>query len=176
MKFFKQMGIEQKYGAVFGLAAFILSLLTGLVSGVSFSITIIRSLIMAPVFFIVGYGTIAVLKKYVPEIYQALASAGANLSESGSEEQAEVNLADLQTGGAADEYDESGKEKGEEFTEFTQKDFDRYKTTEDSGLDAAFNASGGKMGKHIIVQEQFNSYEPKIMAQAIRTMMSKDKD
>ena len=76
MKFFKQMGIEQKYGAVFGLAAFILSLLTGLVSGVSFSITIIRSLIMAPVFFIVGYGTVTVLKKYVPEIYEALVAAG----------------------------------------------------------------------------------------------------
>lgn len=176
MKFFKQMGIEQKYGAVFGSAAFILSFLTGLVSGVSFSITIIRSLIMAPVFFIVGYGTITVLKKYVPEIYEALAAAGNKSSESGLEGQAEVNLSDIEPGTAADEDGVSGMEKGEQFTEFTQKDFDRYKTTEDSGLDAAFNTSGGKMGKHIIVQEQFNSYEPKIMAQAIRTMMSKDKD
>jgi len=176
MKFFEQMGIEQKYGAVFGAAAFILSFLTGLVSGVSFSVTIIRSLIMAPVFFIVGYGTVAVLKKFVPEIYEALVAAGEKRSESGPEGQAEINLSDIEPGTDADEYGESGKDKGEEFTEFTQKDFDRYKTTEDSGLDAAFNASGGKMGKHIIVQEQFNSYEPKIMAQAIRTMMSKDKD
>jgi hypothetical protein len=173
MKFFEQMGIEQKYGAVFGLAAFIFSFLTGLVSGVSFSVTVIRSLIMAPVFFIVGYGIITVLKKYVPEIYEALAAAGKS-GESGLEGQAEINLSDIEPG--ADEYGESGKEKGEEFTEFTQKDFDRYKTTEDSGLDTALNTSGGKMGKHIIVQEQFNSYEPKIMAQAIRTMMSKDKD
>ncbi|HOP29194.1 MAG TPA: hypothetical protein P5120_02370 [Spirochaetota bacterium] len=176
MKFFEQMGIERKYGAVFGLAAFILSLLTGLVSGVSFSVTIIRSLIMAPVFFIVGYGIITVLKKYVPEIYEALVSTGNKGGETGLEGETEVNLSGIEPAADADEYGESGKDKGEEFTELTQKDFDRYKTTEDSGLDAAFNASGGKMGKHIIVQEQFNSYEPKIMAQAIRTMMSKDKD
>ena len=176
MKFFEQMGIEQKYGSVFGLAAFLLSFLTGLVSGVSFAVTIIRSLIMAPVFFIVGYGIITVLKKYVPEIYEALAAAGEKSGESGLEGQTEISLSGIDQGADADEYDETGKVKGEEFTEFTQKDFDRYKTTEDSGLDAAFNASGGKMGKHIIVQEQFNSYEPKIMAQAIRTMMSKDKD
>ena len=176
MKFFEQLGIEQKYGAVLGAAAFILSLLTGLIAGVSFSVTIIRSFIMIPVFFIVGYGIVTILKKYVPEIYEALTIAGEKAGESGLEGQTEVNLSDIESDVNSDAYDASEKEKSEEFTEFTQKDFDRYKTSEDSGLDASSNASGGKMGKHIIVQEQFNSYEPKIMAQAIRTMMSKDKD
>lgn len=176
MKFFGQLGIEQKYGAVFGVAAFILSLLTGLVSGVNFSVTIIRSFIMIPVFFIVGYGIVTVLKKYVPEIYEALAAAGEKSGESGPEDQADVVLSDIESDLNVDTYSAPEMNKGEEFTEFTQSDFSRYKTTEDSGLDATFNASGGKMGKHIIVQEQFNSYEPKIMAQAIRTMMSKDKD
>lgn len=176
MKFFGQMGIEQRYGAIFGIAAFILSLLTGLVSGVSFSVTIIRSFIMIPFFFVVGYGLVTVLKKYVPEIYEALAVTGEKSSEFGPAGQGEVILPDVESDVNAVAYDTSEKDKTEEFTEFTQKDFDRYKTTEDSGLDATFNASGGRMGKHIIVQEQFNSYEPKIMAQAIRTMMSKDKD
>ena len=49
-------------------------------------------------------------------------------------------------------------------------------TVNDSGLDSVLNTSGGKLGKHIIVENQLNSYEPKLMAQAIRTMMSKDKD
>ena len=131
---------------------------------------------MLPVFFIVGYGTVTVLKNYVPEIYEALVSAGEKSGEKGLEGQAEVNISDIESDVSSDTGNEPETDKGEEFTEFTQKDFDRYKTTDDSGLDASLTASGGKLGKHIIVQEQFNSYEPKIMAQAIRTMMSKDKD
>ncbi len=176
MKFLRQMGIEQKFGAIFGSVAFILSLLTGLVSGVSFPVTIIRSFIVIPVFFAVGYGIVAVLKKYVPEVYEALVQAGGKLKESGAADEAEDVVIDADSGYYADEYNVSEKGGSEEFTEFTQKDFDSYKTTDDGGLETSLNTSGGKMGKHIIVQEQFNSYEPKIMAQAIRTMMSKDKD
>ena len=62
------------------------------------------------------------------------------------------------------------------FSEFTAKDYDRLQTVNDSGLDSALSSSSGKLGKHIIVENQFNSYEPKLMAMAIKTMMSKDKD
>ncbi|HOP63579.1 MAG TPA: hypothetical protein PK358_03480 [Spirochaetota bacterium] len=177
MKFFENMGIEQKYGAVFGAAAFVLSLLTGLVSGVSFTVTIIRSLIMIPVFFIVGYGTLSVLKKYVPEIYDALVNTAGRGVKAGAESETEIFISETDAAdeGAAAESESSGGATGE-FTELTGKDFDRYKTADDTVLDSTFEASNGKMGKHIIVEEQFNDYEPKIMAQAIRTMMSKDKD
>lgn len=176
MKFLGESGFEQKIGAAFGAVAFILSFLTGLVSGVSIIVTIIRSLIMFPVFFIVGFGIVLVLKNYVPEIYEAFASAGNKTEEAGPESHTEVDISDIESEESADTYEPVQTVKAEEFTELTPKNFERYSTKEDSGLDASLNASGGKLGKHIIIQEQFNSYEPKIMAQAIRTMMSKDKD
>ncbi len=176
MKFFGEFGFEQKCGVSFGVVAFILSFITGLVSGVGVVVTIIRSLIMFPAFFIVGYGTVLVLKNFVPEIYEAFVSAENKTEEAGRESQTEVDISDIESDGSTDTYEPLEAARAEEFTELTPKNFDRYSTKEDSGLDASLNTSGGKLGKHIIIQEQFNSYEPKIMAQAIRTMMSKDKD
>jgi hypothetical protein len=51
-------------------------------------------------------------------------------------------------------------------------------TTNSSGNDNMFDTTGGKLGKHIVVDKSSNGfgYEPKVMAEAIRTMMSKDKD
>ena len=174
MKIVEQMGIEQKTGAAFASVAFVLSLITGLISGVSFFVVIVRSIITAPVFFIVGFGIILVLKKYVPEMYEGLSSG----REEGalSEKEIDIESPELPEAETRDLY--GGEEKADDggFTEFSQDDFARYKTVEDSGIDSTLDTSSGKMGKHIVVQEQFNSYEPKIMAQAIRTMMSKDND
>ena len=163
--------LENKVGAVFSAAAFLLTLLVGIISGVKFGVTIIRSLICIPVFFGIGFGIIFVIKTYVPEVYEMLVTSS---SKEASSETRSLNQEEVEIDHG--EYSEGTMEPNPEFTELSEKDFDKYSTLGDDGLNTAFNASAGKMGKHIVVDEKFSSYEPKIMAQAIRTMMSKDKD
>ena len=163
--------LENKVGAVFSAAAFLLTLLVGIISGVKFGVTIIRSLICIPVFFGIGFGIIFVIKTYVPEVYEMLVTSS---SKEASSETRSLNQEEVEIDHG--EYSEGMEESKPEFTELSEKDFDKYSTLGDDGLNTAFNASAGKMGKHIVVDEKFSSYEPKIMAQAIRTMMSKDKD
>ncbi len=168
---FHGLTLENKVGAVFSAAAFLLTLLVGIISGVKFGVTIVRSLICMPVFFGIGFGIIFVIKTYVPEVYEMLVEASSKEEPvvSNSINQDEVEI-------AHEESSEGTRESNPEFTELSEKDFDKYSTLGDDGLNTAFNASTGKLGKHIVVDEKFSSYEPKIMAQAIRTMMSKDKD
>ena len=44
------------------------------------------------------------------------------------------------------------------------------------GDDHSGNTEESKMGKHILVEEKRVKYEPKIVAEAIRTMISRDND
>ena len=116
-----------------------------------------------------------ILKKFVPEVYEAIASL--QLSSSGKDETGVHDTDNVANDAdSSAEYSMDEEDPGSGFTEFTEKDFDRYNTPADTGLESTLNPAGGKMGKHIMVEKQFNSYEPKIMAQAIKTMMSKDKD
>jgi hypothetical protein len=166
---FGELGIELKSGMFFSVLALILSLLAGLAGGVPMGVVLFRSLVITPVFFVVGFGIILVVKNFVPEVYELLSNL--RTTEDPAEK---VDITNDLSSGSSEEMPENS-DTG--FSEFTAKDYDRLQTVNDSGLDGALNASGGKLGKHIIVNEnQFNSYEPKLMALAIKTMMSKDKD
>lgn len=166
---FGELGVELKSGIIFSVIAFFLSIIAGLAGGVPSGIILFRSFVIAPVFFVVGYGIVLVIKKFVPELYELFGSI--KVSSEDSVEDIEIPFEDSgNTGTLAPEKADSG------FSEFTEKDYDRLQTINDTGLDSALNTSGTKLGKHIIVDNQLNSYEPKLMAQAIRTMMSKDKD
>ena len=171
----EQIQIEYRAGLFLAVIAFVLSLATGFLSGISFGTVLVRGIIFAVVFFAVGFGGLQILKKLVPEVYEALNSIKASLP--GKDESASRNP-DVETDEAVPhgEYPAEADETDTGFTEFTEKDFDRYNTPADTGLDSTLNPAQGRMGKHIMVQQQFNAYEPKIMAQAIKTMMSKDKD
>ena len=168
-----ELNIEYRAGLVFSIIALVLSLTTGLVAGISITVIIVRSFIMVPVFFGVGYSVTLILKKFVPEIYELFTVKKDEKTETAAEvidisqDNEEVNAGVLS---------ESSEQQDTGFTELTEKNFDRYNTVSDSGLETTLNTSTGKLGKHIIVQEQFNNYEPKIMAQAVRTMMNKEKD
>jgi len=165
---FDELGIELKSGIVFAVLALVLSLIAGFAGGVPSGMVLFRSLVITPVFFVVGFGLILVIKKFVPEVYEIL------LNLKVAEDPAEK--VDITVDSSMSGNEDFSEKSDTGFSEFTEKDYDRLQSVNDSGLDSALSTSDGKLGKHIIVQNQFNSYEPKLMAMAIKTMMSKDKD
>ena len=172
MKHYGELGIEYKSGLIFSVIALILSIAAGLTGSVPIGAIIFRSLVIIPLFFLVGFGVFMIMKKFVPEVYEMV------LNFSGSEDNVTED-GDMYSNNpeeAAGEYSENSEEN---FTEFKEADFEKIHTADSSDENAAFDTSGGKLGKHIVVDKAsdgFAGYEPKIMAEAIRTMMSKDKE
>lgn len=164
-----ELGLELKSGIIFSIAAFILSIIAGLIGSVPAGMIFFRALVMVPVFFVAGFGLIQVLKKYVPELYEMIT----NPQPASEDSSVKIEISpDISENAASEDTEIS--DTG--FSEFTEKDYDRLQSVKDYALDNTLNPSNGKLGKHIIVENQLNDYEPKLMAQAIRTMMSKDKD
>lgn len=168
------LGIETKSGLIFAAAGFALSFITGFAAGISFSVVIIRSIITALVFSFIGYSAVIIFRKYVPEVYEIIS----NPEES---DQADANDQRGEDGDNFTRDDDTfvSMEEAEDdsgFTGFDDKSYERLSSVQDQGLNSELNVSEGKMGKHIIVKDQFNGYEPKLMADAVRTMMSKDKE
>ncbi len=185
MDFFKKLGLENKIIAGFGLAAVAFSFITGLISGVSLGSIIFRLFFVLIIFAGLGVAIVFVLKKYTPELFDALQSSddvdpeSMQIDSDGIKEEsyaadsevAADKMSDADGQGSANESD-----KGE-FQELTSKDFQSVSDS-DLGLADAGTAAGGsgKLGKHVIVDEKFGKYEPKIMAEAVRTMMSKEEE
>lgn len=196
MKQFGKFGIELKSGILFSVSSLLFSIFAGIAGGVPAGTVFIRIVMIVPVFFIVGYGIILVIEKFVPEVYDAFSQMNTSLGKT-------AEKIDISIDSSEDMRDESSENIDSGFTEFTEKDYDRIRTTRDSddlqpvkdfskmqaakesgktdtvsdsGLDNLFHATNTKLGKHIIVENDLNSYEPKLMAQAVRTMMSKDKE
>ena len=163
-----ELGIEVKSGVFFCATALILSIIAGFAGKVPGGMIFFRSLIIIPVFFGVGYGIIIIIKRFVPEIYEFISDIKSSKDEI---QQQDVNIESLSPDG-----EQPAEKPDQEFSEFTENDYDRLQTINDSGLDSSLNSSDGKLGKHVIVESEMSGYEPRIMAQASRTMMSKDKD
>jgi len=175
------LSIEYRSGLLLGLLALVLSVLTGLISGIGFVVILIRALIMVPVFVAVGYGTIIILKKYVPEIYDVLV----NVKKDEGPDQGQENylaIQDLDSESSEFSGDINAETSDEGYAEQKGDNFSRLDTINDSGLDDELGGNTadpetGKMGKHVVVDEsKFEGYEPSLMAEAVRTMMSKDKE
>ncbi len=155
--------IEVRLGLILAVSAFILSPLIGIVSGISFVVVLIRTVIMSALFFGLGFGAMVLVKKFVPEFYEVLST---------SAPAPEQNPEEIDTGveAIAGEVDTEGEGEFDESGEPDDSSYDPgYEPIGESGTGAA------KMGRHIL-EEQGLKYEPKIMAEAIRTMMSRDED
>jgi len=162
----KYSGIEFKTGLIFAIIAFVLSIIAGFIGSVPAGMVFFRSIIVIPLFFLVGFGALIIIKKFVPEVYEALT----NFSRTAEDD--EIEKADMSFNDTGEFVSENREEN---FTEFTEDDYDRVNSTNNKNVDNKVNTSNGKLGKHKIIEEnQFNGYEPKVMAEAIRTMMSKD--
>lgn len=160
--------LEYRSSAIFAVIAFIITILAGIIGGIDFSVIVIRILIAIPFFAALGYGVIYVIKTYVPELYELLTSLRTERREGEPEE---MEVEDRSGRGISEPV---AGEAPEEFTETRESDYEHIETPVTSEMDASLNPSQGKLGKHIVVNEKFGKYEPKLMAQAVRTMMRKD--
>jgi predicted lipid-binding transport protein (Tim44 family) len=179
----KKIKFEYRTSAVLGFSAFVLSLLTGIIMGFSWNTIVLRSFVLMAVFAGMGLGISITLKTYVPEVYELFTSraapnktiAGAAAGEGGrpertvSEQKAEEN----QIAAAEEIASEPAPPKAEpSFNELDKDMLSQYSSA--PGRSDAINTAEGKLGKHVLKTEKLAKYEPKVMAQAVRTMMSKD--
>ena len=186
----KSIGIEVKGAVILGALALILSMATGLIVGISFGVVLVRALIATIVFGGLGFGAVQVLKKYVPEIGGISLGQEPDGTSLDLDPDGEVD-ADFSEGESAEGLGEMGAPEteggGEGFTEMDSDSLPRV-APQDSELDSPLDTPGesgggsmnpaqGQMGKHVIADEDsFVKYEPKLMAEAVRTMLSKDEE
>lgn len=173
----KELPVEYKAAVFFGLCALVLSLLVGVVAQTSVAVVFIHSLILLVVFALLGYVLVFVLKKFVPEVYALLSSSA--VSSEGDSAETDIPLTDAAEGSvpksakdAAGQLDgetpaaaDSTPDAPQPFVAFSQSDYPKYETE---------SLPESKLGKHIVKEEKKIKYEPRIMAEAIRTMMSRD--
>ena len=184
----KAIGIEYRIAGIFAGIAFLVSILGGVAAGVSLGVIIFRMIVSSIVFGGLGFGAVFVLKNYVPEVMGIFSSsetaAGDNPDAVEIPSDAQASAAEEAAFEGADGEKTEGQSGG--FTEFSGDEYPRVnESTDMSGLNdelnsleagrsGGMNASKGKLGKHIISTEEKFQYEPKLMAQAVRTMMKKD--
>ncbi|MBP7584164.1 MAG: hypothetical protein KBA61_09040 [Spirochaetes bacterium] len=158
---------EVKSAAVFALAALVLSLITGIAAGNNLANALVTSVILTLVFAAIGYGAVVVLRRFVPELIEALGNASR-----GAGEFEDVSVAQ-EAGAAAERAVDAGQELPErksdeklekEFTPFGKGDFKNLGST----------TGDGKLGTHFVKEQKTVKYEPKIIAEAIRTMIRRD--
>ena len=172
MNFLQNLSIEIKTCIAFGISALIFSLLIGIIYGIALSVVAIRMLIILPVFGAFGYGIVFVLKKYIPEFFEMFNKSENDILD---EDLISDDMKSEEAGSGSEEEmpDAVGDDK---FSEMTGEDLPQMVSKNDLEDESTFNASQGKLGKHILKNDTIAKYEPKIMAQAIRTMMLREDD
>ena len=165
MQIFEKLGWEIKFPVILSLVSFFLSLIAGIVSGNPAGVVFFRAILFAVIFGVAAAAGLYVLKKYVPEIYDVIFS---NLPSKETIE-ADISPETPQSGVVEGEYLQAGTES----SEYSGDAEEAKPAFVPSGLDSITSSDGTSMGKHVL-EEKGLKYQPKIMAEAIRTMMSKD--
>jgi hypothetical protein len=177
-----KINLEYKSTALFGFIALILSFIIGLLTGIKWNIVLLRSFILMILFAAIGFGVCAILRRFVPEVYDIMASiASLKAGEVNGETDIEMGADSTPSPAAESEYIETAPVDkpsiplpADEFRELDKDGLAQFSTASEG--ESAVNTKVGKLGKHILEKEKLTKYEPKIMAQAVRTMMSKDKE
>ena len=175
--------LEYKLGVLLGTASLFISLLLGLISGNTLVSALVKSVAFMFIFIVVGFGSGYVLKRFVPEVYEILSARG-----SGEEQRPAEDGADADFNGASIEGVETAEGEAdrqprrtasEEFTDGAEDAGaeEKFVPTGSDGYEklSTADAARGKLGKHLFEEKKIK-YEPKIMAAAIKTMMSRDND
>ena len=167
----KNIQWEFRLALIFGISAFVLSPIVGFITGNPVLVVLIRAVIFSIVFALIGYGSIFVIKKFVPEFYDAVFSDTGNSRDAVDSEITDEGISEFSSDSVEEpENSEEGFEEGDSGE----------MENPDSGLslsdtDTRPSRSGRKMGRHLL-EEKGMKFEPKLMAEAIRTMMAKDDD
>lgn len=165
------LSVEAKSSILFALFALFFSMVLGIINGIGAGTVIMRSVLLTLLFAGLGFAVMNVIKKYVPELYGLIAERHMPEEHVTAENSAEETRETPEEGRIASSPADQSEEKapGPIITPVNDDDFN--KLMSEGGAD-----SKRKMGKHIISNEKIVSYEPKIMAQAVRTMMKRDED
>ncbi|MCU0844475.1 MAG: hypothetical protein MUC76_06055 [Spirochaetes bacterium] len=170
--------LEYRSGALFGIVALLLSLTAGIAAGNGAGQVVGRSLVLMLVFAALGYIAIYVFRKYVPEVYEVLkAMPGLRVSEEGLKELPDEDRPATTDGISAEEATPDSGTEAETASGVTPARTDAFVPLQESDFTAYSSArpEQGKLGKHFFEQKNIR-YEPKIMAEAIRTMIARDKE
>ncbi|MDH7553332.1 MAG: hypothetical protein QHH74_06745 [Spirochaetota bacterium] len=175
-----RISLEGKVSIIFGILAFFVSLLFGIIAGNKISILFSRVLFFTVIYAAIGYGSLLIIKRLVPEVYEIL-NQSFEFSQKNVSQEEYVSVKPDETSEVREESatrDEeytaetsvsgtSDSSYNEVFTPLEAKDFTNLSTKD---------SKPKKMGKHIVLDDKKIQYEPKIMAEAIRTMLKRDKD
>jgi hypothetical protein len=169
------MGIinwEIKAAFIFAIMALLISLLTGFAAGNDFSVILLRAFLLCVVFGFIGFGSIFALKKYVPEIYDIFSM---QLQQTpGGSAQAEIDVQGVEPSIEMTDSVAASREMPDDVPETPEPVYDEPPQMKRDFPDSA-PVSEKSMGRHKL-EEKAMKYSPKLMAEAVRTMMSKDKD
>ncbi len=155
------------FGIFFAIVGFFISLVFSLLSKNPVMAIIINILISIIVSFVLGIIVFYILKQKVPEILEIFNNSFKNTMDSTEEE---YNF-DTGEEGWTDNFENS-----ESFTknEAEEKLFTGDNDVRESVSEEKLNKKNKHFGDHILVDKIKIKNEPKLMAEAIRTMLSKD--
>lgn len=164
---FENQQLEAKSAMLFGITALVISFVLGLLAGNNIGFVLLRTLMLSLVFAGIGFGVIVVLRKFVPEFIEMIESVQSPKDEALDEDviidqNVEMPSSDIS-------FDSKESEKVTEkvkFEPFGKEDF--------VNISSQPSFTEGKLGKHFIDEKKKIKYEPKIIAEAIRTMIRRD--
>jgi hypothetical protein len=180
---YKSIGAEYITGAFLGGLALVISLLIGFISGNRMSLVFFRTVINTLLFTGIGIVCIFVIKKFVPEVYQVFSTLNdaENIeikteefkdntkAESSSTSEIASGINDMTEPETKSSLNHEDKELENEFNIL-----DKQPAEFSDGSDFSSNDSNIENNTRGTVKNKSIKYEPKIAAQAIRTMMKKD--
>jgi hypothetical protein len=173
MTMLSSLPLDIRMAVYFSAVAALISLLLGGITGVDFMTILIRMGISVPLFGALGFGSIFLVKKFVPEMFEAVSNQGSPGDELGEEGSNEPDIMAESDGFGEDGIVEEGLEGAEPGS--TSEAFTELESNDLTNVTAQGRQGQAGMGKHIVKDGEMN-YEPKLMAQAIRTMMSRDEE
>ncbi len=170
--------LEYRSGALFGAVALIISLFAGIITGNGAGQVIGRSLVLMIVFAALGYIAIYVIRKYVPEVFELLsAMSSRRMGDEGLKELPDEDRPTPAADTASDAAEPDSVAGAQEPAGGAPAQPDAFVPLQEGDFTAYSSAKPeqGKLGKHFFEQKNIR-YEPKIMAEAIRTMIARDKE
>ncbi len=177
----QKVNIEYKLSLLMGIGALVVSFILGLITGNGIGSVLLKSFVLTMVFTGLGFGSGLILKKFVPEIYSVLNGVSRDQTVESAERNQKTasDISSLEGDAVTAESDsipggtaaamrdvDDGTGTDEKFVPTGKDSYQKLSTAE---------PATGKLGKHLF-EEKKMKYEPKIMAEAIRTMMSRDND
>ena len=167
MSLLRNIGWNIRITLIAGGAAFLISLFSGLVSGNPFAVVFLRAVLFASVFAGLSFGSLFVLKKFVPEFFDTLFSVLPEIKQ----EDDSLSGENTERSPSSD----TGEYGVEAEASKAGETYDAPPSFAPTGLDEISSSSPLNPRKKKL-EEQTLKFQPKIMAEAVRTMMNKDNE